>query len=139
MWANYQLQIAEGFQFNNSAGRKGEISRVIKFNGNTRREEFSEVDNWAHESRIIRGKIKRFLVFFKVQTELSIAELIKKQYDFCKECKIWVATKVVTLEHAKRVEVFNGTNNKISSTKWHKQQIEDLIRIKDGAIEVCRQ
>ena len=117
----------------------GEINRVVKVDGNTRREDFIEVNNQVYKKRIIGVKNKKIQVFFKVQTELSIAELVKKQYEFCKENKIRVTIKVTIPEHIKRVGLFIRINNKISSAKWYKKQIEDLIVIQDRTIEVRKE
>ena len=78
------------------------ISGVIDMDGNTRREDYEDVEEWMHAPRVIGKFTKRTQTFFAVQTELNVKELAEKQKEHCEKCNLGLSTKNTDLVHTKK-------------------------------------
>ena len=61
--------------------------------GNTRREDYENVEEWMHAPRVIGKCAKRTQTFFTVQTEFNVKELAEKQKECCKKYNSGLSTK----------------------------------------------
>ena len=60
------------------------ISGVIDMDGNARREDYEDVEEWMHNPRVIGKFTKRTQTFFAAQTELNVKDLAEKQKSIVK-------------------------------------------------------
>ena len=88
---------------------------------------------------VVRTKVRKTQIFFKVQTEKNILELVKVQYEYCKKYKTTIACEITDLEHVKRIRFLSRVHAKISSASQYKTQIEELIDIPLGVIEIKKE
>ena len=79
---------------------KSEIDAIIGFDGDTIRQEFEDtIDYWMYPLRVIRKVVKRVQVYFKVQTNNTVKELVEKELQYCKDNNISITTKTTGLEY----------------------------------------
>ena len=78
------------------------ISGVIDMDGNARREDYEDIEEWMHAPRVIGKYTKRTQMFFTVQTEFNVKELAEKQKEHCKKYNLGLSTKKTDLVHAKK-------------------------------------
>ena len=95
------------------------IAGVIDMNGNTRREDYGEIKEWMYPPRVIGKYTKRTQIFFKVQTKLSVIELVKNQEEYWKKYNLGLTTKGTNLVHTQKIGYIAGANVKLSSEKWY--------------------
>ena len=98
----------------------GDILALIDFEGNKMREGFNdEIDNWLYLVRVIGKEVRKVYIFFKVQTQSKVIELVHKQKEFCKNHMMNVATKMTEPEHTKRIGFLTGVHLKVALVNWY--------------------
>ena len=91
------------------------------------------------QPRVIGKNNKRAHIFFKMQPEHSVKELVLKQAKYCEIFNMSIATKVTNPVHTKRIGHIAGVNIKMPSEKWHLKNVERELGIKEGIIEIKKE
>ena len=73
---------------------RGKITGVFEFNSMVHHKAYEIRDNWIYQSRVVSKYVKKFQVFFKVQTSFVVLELVKGQFEYCKQYNITVTNKL---------------------------------------------
>ena len=102
----------------------GDIAAVIDFDGNAIREEFDNLNKWVYQPRIIGTKVKKVQMFFTVQTQKTIFELVQKEIKFLEENKLSITKKVTGMEHTRKIRFITETYLKIASADWYHKLFE---------------
>ena len=76
----------------------------------TKWDEFKVINDQMYEPRVFGKKNYKVPVFFKVQSKLSIPELVKEQLNLIKEYGFSLSIKEMKEEYAIRVGILLGVN-----------------------------
>ena len=115
------------------------MSGVIDAKGNTRREDYEDVEEWIHDHRVVGKFTKRTQTFFAEQMALSVKDLAENQKEHCKKHDLESSTKITDLVHATKIGCIAGANVKLAADTWYQNQIEKGLEIEEGKIEIRRE
>ena len=114
----------------------GAIAGVICKDSMTKRDRFEEVDNWLYELRAFGKWNCKVQIYFKVQSKLSIPELVKDQHQKIKTYGYSFSTKETREEYTTRISILLGVNLQFVSKLWHHKNIEDRATLNTGIIKL---
>ena len=89
--------------------------------------------------RVIGKAIKHVQMYFKVQTNQIVKQLVEKELEFRTENNISVTTKIMGLEYTRKVAFLTGISLKIVSATWYRDEIQKQLGILEGIIEIKKE
>ena len=98
---------------------KGETAAIIDFDRNITREDFDNINKQLYKPRVIGIKVKKMQIFFTVQIQKTVFELVQKEIKFLEENKMSIIKKVTRIEYIRRVGFITGTHLKIVLADWY--------------------
>ena len=114
----------------------GSIARVIYKDCMIKRDKFEEIKDQIYEPRAFGKRNCKVQIYFKVQSKLSIPELVKDQQEIIRKYEFSLSTKETREEHTTRISILLGVNLQFASKLWYCKNIEDRAALDTRIIEL---